>query len=308
MPAARNEDAFHIACLGGAVVDRKYRALAPIRPGTSNPVVPGRSWGGVARNVCEALARLGARASLVSVVGDDEAGRALVAELRALGVETQGVRVRKGAATAEYVAVLEPDGTLQVGLAAMGLLDALDEGFLDEAWPVLAGSDRVFVDANASPGLLVRLVTRCREEGVLLALDGVSVPKVVRLPEDLRGVDVLFVNLDEARALVGEADAEGAARALRRRGAARVVVTDGARGAVWAEATRVGACPAVASVPVDVTGAGDALIAATLWGLAGGMGLDAAVGLGCLAAARTIERGETVHPELGRVVQEVADG
>ena len=44
-----------IICIGGAVLDRKYKAKAELAPGTSNPVSGFRSFGGVARNVTENL-------------------------------------------------------------------------------------------------------------------------------------------------------------------------------------------------------------------------------------------------------------
>jgi pseudouridine kinase len=72
-----------VVCVGGATVDRIYRAQALLRLGTSNPVTSVRSFGGVARNVAESLGRLGTEVALVSAVGDDENGRALTAHLAA---------------------------------------------------------------------------------------------------------------------------------------------------------------------------------------------------------------------------------
>ncbi|WP_246716354.1 winged helix-turn-helix transcriptional regulator [Martelella soudanensis] len=48
-----------VVVIGGAVIDRKYLARAPLIAGTSNPVEGMRSFGGVARNVAENLAALG---------------------------------------------------------------------------------------------------------------------------------------------------------------------------------------------------------------------------------------------------------
>ncbi len=67
-----------VVCVGGATLDRKYCAPEPIVPHTSNPVAGYRAFGGVARNVAENLACLTADVSLVSMVGDDEAGHALL--------------------------------------------------------------------------------------------------------------------------------------------------------------------------------------------------------------------------------------
>src|SRR5690606_2286804 len=68
-----------IAVIGGAVLDRKYHARHELIMGTSTPVEGHRNFGGVARNVAENLARLGATVSFVSAVGDDLSGRELLA-------------------------------------------------------------------------------------------------------------------------------------------------------------------------------------------------------------------------------------
>jgi hypothetical protein len=70
-----------IICVGGAVLDRKYRLIEPVVMATSNPAEGFRSFGGVGRNICENLARLGADVAFVSVVGDDENGRTICEHL-----------------------------------------------------------------------------------------------------------------------------------------------------------------------------------------------------------------------------------
>ena len=88
-----------VVCVGGATVDRIYRAQDALRSGTSNPVTSRRGFGGVARNVAESLARLGAKVDLISAVGDDGNGRAMTAHLAELGVNVGHVQVVPGFVT-----------------------------------------------------------------------------------------------------------------------------------------------------------------------------------------------------------------
>jgi pseudouridine kinase len=82
-----------IACIGGAHIDRHGVLKEPFVAGTSKPVNIATSFGGVARNVAENLARLGCEVATVSRVGDDEAGRSVVQHLRSLGVDTSMMSV-----------------------------------------------------------------------------------------------------------------------------------------------------------------------------------------------------------------------
>lgn len=290
-----------IVCLGGAAVDRVYRLAAPAVAGTSNPGTVGGSAGGVARNVAELLARLGVPVSLVTAVGDDEGGRALIADLATLGVDTAGTVTIAGAATAEYAAVTNPDGELVLGVAAMGVLDRLDAALVAANEARLRAAAWVVADCNTAAEGLAALIALRRRARFRLAVDAVSTPKVTRLPAELAGVDVLFLNADEARALMDTEAGEAAtlAGAVRGRGAGAVVLTLGPAGAIVAVASETVAVPAAPATIAEVTGAGDSLIAATLWRLAAGEPLDAAVRFGSALAALTLEASGSVRRDLG---------
>lgn len=277
-------------CLGGAVIDRKLSAHEPVRAGTSNPARGSLNFGGVARNVAENLARLGGEVRLVSCVGDDPSGHALLAHLKALGVDTTGVRVIAGAATAEYIAILEPDGALHVAAADMAVLDNIYGPLVSETLVQADSADWMFADCNAPADVLASIVSHAGSTGLKLAIDVISIPKARRLPADLSGVGCLFLNLDEARAVLGEATGEAGALAaeLAARGGGMVVLTLGADGALLHDGKRSRRLPAEAAQVMDVTGAGDAMIAGTLFGLGRGLNLLDAARLGSHIAARTV--------------------
>jgi pseudouridine kinase len=315
-----------VVCVGGAVLDRTLRLLAAPVPGTSNPARMATGAGGVARNVAENLARMAVPVALVSRVGDDASGQELLAGLDRLGVDRSGVRVVPGAVTAQYVALLDPDGELVVAAAAMDLFDgfapddvAPDPPDAPDRGP-LAGvpsSGVVFAEANLPAQVLARLVRWSGRAGAgrpRLVLDAVSTAKAARLPADLAGVAVLIGNADELRAWLvanrhpgagGPADLVARVLAAGRPGA--VVGTVGADGAWVADASGVTALPAEPATVVDVTGAGDALVAGTVAGLVAGRPLREAVALGIGRAARTVtvpgsvlpddEWGEPVEPD-----------
>jgi pseudouridine kinase len=298
-------EANRIVCIGGATVDRKYRSAHVLQEGTSNPVTSRRSFGGVARNVAETLARLGAPSSLISVVGDDENGRSLVKHLQSSGVDTTRLLTVNAHATAEYAAILGPDGELAFGIADMEIMNTITIDDLQRVWPTLAGATWVFADCNLPTMVMANLRERRAGARFRLAVDPVSALKVQRLQGDLTGIDVLFLNMQEAMALTGaEAASSPSALAaiLCARGAGAVVLTVGGDGLLVAEGAHETALPSLKANVVDVTGAGDALIAGTLSRLLVGEKLAEACRTGMLAAVLTIESEESVNtamsPEL----------
>jgi pseudouridine kinase len=274
---------------------------------TSNPAASERSFGGVARNVAENIARLGAKSSLVSILGQDENGHAIRAGLVGLGIDTRHVAVSRDHATAEYVAVLEPNGDLALGLADMAIFDALTPSLLHQAWPEISGS-WIFADCNLPSSTLHELVNLARQHSSMLAIDAVSMLKVARLPHDLNGVGLLFLNLDEAQALLGQSGRplHEVVAALLERGATRVVLTLGEDGLIAADRSGLTRVAAVPVQVVDATGAGDALIAGTLVAMLKGRSLAEAVRMGTVAAALTLECPESVRLDLSLALLESA--
>jgi pseudouridine kinase len=291
-----------VVCIGGAMVDRKFHLDGASEPGALSAC--GRvvvSFGGVARNVAENLARLGLRTRLISLVGDDRDGGALLDDLVAHGIDASQVERVRGASTAQYLGVIDSAGELTLELADTMIFDRFDAATLARAKPAFASAAWMFADTNLPADVVGALVAEARGASYRLALDAVSVPKASRLPPALSGCEVVFLNAAEAASYLQAygsvpASAEACAVAIRMRGARYAVVTDGAAGVVVAAGDRVHRLPAARSARVaDVTGAGDALVATTLARLCAGDDLVTAVATGTRAAARTIETERTVR-------------
>lgn len=293
-----------VVCVGGVAVDRKYWAMAPVVLGTSNPAASELAFGGVARNIAENLARLGTPTALIGAVGQDEYGRRLLQHLELLGIDATGVAVMAGPRTAEYAAILNPSGDLVLGIADMAISDLLTPDVLGRAWSRLEEASWVVADCNLPMAALQALIERKDEAGFKLAVDVVSTLKAERLPLALHGIDLLFANADEAAVLLGLSiaqsrdDPASAASSLLDAGALNVIVSLDVQGCVVASAAGCEHLPSVAAEVVDVTGAGDAMVAGTLFALQGGTELRSAARLGSLLAALTIESRSSVRPDL----------
>jgi pseudouridine kinase len=287
-----------IVCIGGAHVDRHGMLAEPLIPGTSNPGSVTSDFGGVARNVAENLSRLGRDVLMVSRVGGDEAGRAVTVHLDSLGIDTSLVTV-SAHPTASYTAILEPNGELVLGLADMAIYDEITPALLEPALPRLLECELWFVDANL-PTETLHWIAGVSSHLALTA-DAVSVVKSRKLAGILDSISPIFLNIAQSASILGVdsfPDASAAARAMSQRALAGVVTAGAAGVAAWLKA-EVRAIPARPATPRDVTGAGDALIAGTLFGITGGVpGFFRAVQLGLAAAAITVESGSTTASHL----------
>jgi pseudouridine kinase len=280
-----------IACIGGAHLDRRGMLRGPLVLGTSNPGTVYTDFGGVARNVAQNLVRLGCRVLLCSRVGNDEAARQVLGQ----PIDTSLVTVSAARPTASYTAILETTGELAVGLADMEVYDEMTSSVLDPAIPRLREAGLWFIDANL-PGDTIGWLLAAAE--VPVAVDAISVAKSLRLLPLLPRIPYFFCNLAQAGALAGTtfADPREAAQALAGLGGTSGIVSAGPRGIAVYDRGAILAMPALPAIPRDVTGAGDALVSGTLYGLSQGLDLPAAARLGLAAAAIAVESVSSAAP------------
>jgi pseudouridine kinase len=292
--------ASNLVCIGGAAINRKYHAKGSLITGTSNPATGNITFGGVARNVAETLARLEAKVTLVSLVGEDEAGRSILHHVNELGVDISQTIASPASATAEYIAILDEANELHIGMAAMDAFEAITPHVLKSAWPHIAASGWMFADCNLPEETLHTLLDRKASTDARLAINTVSVPKAARLPYNLSAVDVLFTNADEARAMLGDTGQapERLTARLRERGAKGVVLTLGSEGHLVHDDTGTTCVSSLEATTLDVTGAGDALMSGTLYGLMSGQSMVNASRLGAVLATFTLQSEQDVLPDL----------
>ncbi|UUZ50413.1 winged helix-turn-helix transcriptional regulator [Massilia sp. B-10] len=253
-----------IVCLGGANLDRKLRSNATLKMGTSNPARQDESFGGVARNIAENLARLSTPVSLITVIGDDVSGRALLAHAEAAGIDVRGTLRLQGICTGTYTAVLDDHGEMMLALADMALYDALTPEFLDTRQPQRNVAALTVADMNLlKPETLELLLADAARDAIPLVIVAVSQPKMARLPKSLRGLRLLILNQGELETRVGrplktEAELLSACREVQAQGAQDVIVTRGGTGVAYTTDGGLAHLEAPDAHIVDVTGAGDA--------------------------------------------------
>jgi len=294
----------HILVIGSAGIDTKGRAGKPIQAGTSTPGTIRVSVGGVARNIAENLVRLGERVVLLSAVGDDGSGRRILHQASECGIDVRHVVVSGDHHTAAYLAVLDEQGELLMSIDDMVIHRRLiTPGLVYRHRGLFREARMVIVDANLAPATLRTIFSLAARYGVAVCADPATGSLAARLRPHLSQLLMVAPNGAEAQTLCGVAvhdreSALGAAKALVSLGVKIAIVALGATGVVYATSQESGYVPAMAVDVVDLTGAGDALTAATVFGLLNDLPIDQAVRLGLSAAALTLQSRETVHPDL----------
>lgn len=245
----------HLFTFGDLVLDVVATAAGRLEPDTDTPGEVRSSPGGSAANFAVWTRRLGSPVSFATRVGDDLLGRALVADMRAEGVE---VHAAVDPVHPTAVLVLFSDGVQRHMMVPRGANHFLGPDDLPEASIRTAGWLHATGYAffwEKTRRALDRALALAREAGVPISFDPSSAGFIRRHGLDLpEGIQVLMPNRDEALALTGCSDLEDAARQLARR-AELVAVKLGPEGALLAQAVADAAVePAVGLQSDEVAG------------------------------------------------------
>lgn len=276
----------------------------------SNPVSRHQRVGGVAANAALAAAGVGRdahpigsqRVAFAAAIGTDAVAAQLEKTLLDAGI-LPCLQYLSGCLTGRYIAVLEPDGELYIGLSDVALAESLDATKV----PLHIGLDAcgaLLMDANLSEACLINLSKLACTAGITQAAMSVSPAKSRRLLGMASSLDLLFCNRREAIALAADsfpvdAHIDQLADALLDRGFSQFVLTDASSPVVVQNhQTRHHIPVPKLDSASSVNGAGDALAGATFAAWCAGEELADAVHTVGLPLAARVVRGEHVATAL----------
>lgn len=271
-----------IICVGHAALDRIYRIEAfPPEPTKVRALEHVEAGGGMAANAAVAIARLGGRAELWSRTGDDAAGVAIRAGLRAEKVDVRYLLAYEGARSSTSAIIVDDRGErLIVGQRDAGMPSGTSWLPLER----VADADVVLGDVRWLEGLRATFA-RAREERKPTVLDA-ELGAREALPGILKLTDYAIFSRPSLREFApGETD-QDRLKAVLALGPRHAGVTLGGEGYAWREADGgTGAVPAFKVAVTDTTGAGDAFHGAFALMIAEGRPVAEAARLGCATAA-----------------------
>ena len=330
-PTAHAGDSKPIVVLGGATVDIVGQPCAGLSLGarTSTPGRVVMSYGGVGRNIAETLGRLGTPTLIFgSAVGDDAFGSSIKGSLEAVGVDTSFVETHD-ADTAVYEAVLDEHGDLDSAIAAMDIMGALDQPFVDRVLGAMPDAPALVVlDGNLMTRVLQYACDVAASKGATLWFEPTSVEKakvVGENPAILSRLTYMSPNEDELQAIYTAATGN-AACSLEEMGEhvlemmcaddgddKYIILTMGGEGVYLMRGQREAGrshlavtmhrMPADQTDMVNCTGAGDTLVGTTVAALATGrFSISESVQAGMRAARLSVG---SAHPVSDRITSDL---
>ena len=296
-------DHIYAVGVGGANIDLCGRSYAPIEPRDSNPGEIEISAGGVTRNICDNLARLGADVKLVSAVGDDLFAQIICEQSAQAGIDVSHIYHTPGRSSSMYLAILDNSGDMHVALSDMHVLQNLPLDYLERKRELIANAAVVVTDPCMKAERFERVLSYCRP-GQIVCVDPVSTAYARALIPYIGQIHTVKPNRLELEILAGQpvdtdARLESACETLLNRGVQRVFVSLGAEGCFYMDDT--GAVLRRKLRPakmVNASGAGDSFAAAMLYATLQGYDAEKTLDYGMAAGIAAVTHERTINPNM----------
>lgn len=252
-----------VVCIGAMLVDELFYCKEPVVAGTSNPATVKRSAGGVMRNIAEHLALLGIPLQFITARGNDAEGEWLEQQCIEAGISVSA-SIIAGCQTGKYSALLNPDGSMYVAAAVNPIESLFTISHVEEKEQLLAKATIIIADTNLNSKVLQWLIDYSDRNEKLLFIDPVSVAKAEKLAVlKLKGLYMITPNEDELFSfLPGESSTQKIIRALLAKGIKFVWLRKGIDGSEMFSSQGNYSLPSASVNVKDITGAGDAALAA----------------------------------------------
>lgn len=234
-----------------------------------------RSAGGSAANTMLGIADFGGKASYCCKVADDSIGEFYLSDMQQRGVDLD---VEKGEGQTGTCVILITEDAERTMLTCLGASTSLGPDDLDEA--SIKKSKYVYIEGylftqEPTRSAALAAIEIAKKHNVKVAFT-VSDPFLIQYHRDefrelIEGpVDLVFCNLDEARAITGKHDSIDCAHYLHEH-AENVALTLGANGSLLMHEGETIAIEGATVAAKDTTGAGDMYAAGILYGITNGL-------------------------------------
>ncbi len=268
----------------------------------SNPGKIKVSFGGVCRNIADNMARVGMNTKLISVIGNDASGHEMLEYAKEIQLDMTDTLIVDGESTPTYLAVLNETGEMVAAIVDMKVTDHLTKEFVDSKKDVIQSSEYMVIGAD-NPEIIEHL-TKNYANDTKLILDPVSASKVCEIKHLIPYFHTIKPNRHEAETLCGfplqtKEDIREAGRYFRKQGVRNIFISLDAEGIYYYnEKEEEGIVKACDVKVINVTGAGDALLAGISYGYMNNLHIADTVKFGVAMSTITIAHEETIHPKM----------
>lgn len=255
----------NIVVIGGINADITGKAVKDVVRNESNIGRVSITSGGVARNICDNLVRMGAKCEFITSYSEDLFGLMLKKSCMDLGISLTHSYITKDYATGTYLSLEDSSGQLYSAICDSEGIMNMPFDHISEITDLISNCECLVLDCNLSESMINFICSKFYDKKIIV--EAVSSAKVIKLRNSLANIYAVKLNRQEFESLYEIQYSETNAHKMSVLYKNKIFVTKGEEGSTAYDQDYIINTDAIsAPIIISVNGAGDAYAAGIAYG------------------------------------------
>ena len=298
-----NDDDYVLG-IGAANVDVYGKSRIKIRTHYDHPADIGSSVGGVTRNILVNLSKLGTNTKIITAIGDDGYGNTIMHDLKVNGVDRSNVLMVQNKTSGVFMQIQDENNDMYLAVCDMSILDYLTRDYIRSKKNLILSAKLVLVDSSFDLKALQEILDICKDK-VPVYIDPISDNYALKIKPYVGQFTCIKPNKTELENLSGikiknDSDLYKACEKLLAKGLKKIFVSLGKDGILYmdAEGNKIKRKLKAVNKMANASGAGDALMAAIIYGAVNDMSIEKTIDYGLAAGIAAIKSEKTINENM----------
>lgn len=294
----------YVVGIGAANVDVYGKSQIKIRPHYDHPANIGSNVGGVTKNILTNAAKLGLNTKLITAIGDDGYGDIILKDCRVNNIDDSNIIIVPNASSGVFMQIQDENNDMHMALCDMSVLDSITPEYIESKKNLLLNSKLVFIDSSLRLDTLEKIIDICKNI-VPIYIDPISDNYAEKIRKYVGEFTCIKPNKTELEALCGSklknnTEIIKACTKLIDKGLRKIFVSLGKDGLLYmdSEGNKIIKKLMPITKMVNASGAGDASMAAIIYGTVNDLDIDKTVDYALAAGIAAITSSKTINENM----------
>lgn len=305
----------YVVGIGAANIDIYGKSSIKIQTHYDHPAKIHTSVGGVTRNILTNLSKLNVNTKFITAVGDDYFGKQIIDDCNENGIDTSNIITVKGASSGVFMQVQDGNNDMYLALCDMTALESISPVYINSKKKELLNAKVVVIDSSLRMDTIEEIISICKDK-VPIYIDPISDNYALKIKPIIHEFDCVKPNKTELEKLCGIKinsieDVQKGCKKLLDKGLKKVFVSLGKDGILYMDEQGDKFLKKFKPVTnmVNASGAGDAAMAAIIYGSMNDLKIKKTIDYGLAAGIAAIKSEKTISDkmsvnELNKIIKE----
>ena len=300
--------------IGACNVDVYGKSRIKIRTHYDHPADIRSSVGGVMRNIICNYVRLQGKAKLITAYSNDSYGKTIVDDCHFNNIDINDSLFIEDQSSGIFMQIQDENNDMYLAICDMSILENVTPEYIRQKEKIISGAKLVIIDPSLREDTIEEIIRICKNKTTIF-LDPISDNYALKIRKYVSDFDLVKPNLNELANLANmkiktDKDQEKACEKLLKKGLKKIVVSLGKDGILYMDKDHtIRKKFNEEKKMVNASGAGDALMAALIYGEMNDLSIDDTLDLSLAAGIAAIRSESTINEEmsidlLDRIVKE----